>query len=108
MSSMPSHVKTREVAEEVVQEAWLGVLRGLDRFEGRSSLKTWILRILVHTAITRGEREARSVRGNPGQWVHARIDPCRSGITRLTTSRCGPCKRSRTPLADTSVTRNEA
>jgi hypothetical protein len=46
--------------------------------------------------------------GNPGQWVHARIDPCRSGITRLTTSRCGPCKRSRTPLADTSVTRNEA
>jgi RNA polymerase sigma-70 factor (ECF subfamily) len=40
MSSMPSHVKTREVAEEFVQEAWLGVLRGLDRFEGRSSLKT--------------------------------------------------------------------
>jgi RNA polymerase sigma-70 factor, ECF subfamily len=55
------YVKTRDVAEEVVQEAWLGVLNGLDRFEGRSSLKTWILRILVNTAITRGGREARVV-----------------------------------------------
>jgi RNA polymerase sigma-70 factor (ECF subfamily) len=56
-----SYVKTREVAEEVVQEAWVGVLKGLDRFEGRSSLKTWIMRILVNTAMTRGGREARSV-----------------------------------------------
>jgi RNA polymerase sigma-70 factor, ECF subfamily len=56
-----TYVKSRDVAEEVVQEAWLGVLKGLDRFEGRSSLKTWILRILVNTAKTRGGREARSV-----------------------------------------------
>jgi RNA polymerase sigma-70 factor (ECF subfamily) len=56
-----NYVKTRDVAEEVVQEAWLGVLRGLDRFEGRSSLKTWILRILVNTAATRGGREGRSL-----------------------------------------------
>jgi RNA polymerase sigma-70 factor (ECF subfamily) len=55
------HVRTRAVAEEVVQEAWLGVLDGLDRFEGRSSLKTWILRILVNRAKTRGAREARCV-----------------------------------------------
>jgi RNA polymerase sigma-70 factor (ECF subfamily) len=55
-----TYVRTRAVAEEVVQEAWLGVLKGLDRFEGRSSLKTWILRILVNTAKTRGVREARS------------------------------------------------
>ena len=55
------HVRTRAVAEEVVQEAWLGVLKGLERFEGRSSLKTWILRILVNTAKTRGVRESRSV-----------------------------------------------
>ena len=55
------YVKTRAVAEEVVQEAWLGVLNGIDRFEGRSSLRTWILRIVVNIAKTRGAREARSV-----------------------------------------------
>jgi RNA polymerase sigma-70 factor, ECF subfamily len=55
------YVSTRAVAEEVVQEAWLGVLKGLDRFEGRSSLKTWIFRILTNTAKTRGEREGRTV-----------------------------------------------
>ena len=42
------HVSSRAVAEEVVQDAWLGVLRGLDRFEGRSSLKTWIARIVAN------------------------------------------------------------
>jgi RNA polymerase sigma-70 factor, ECF subfamily len=56
-----AHVRSRAVAEEVVQEAWMGVIRGLDAFEGRSSLKTWILRIVVNTAKTRGVREARSV-----------------------------------------------
>ena len=56
-----TYVKTRAVAEEVVQEAWIGVLKGLDRFEGRSSLKTWVMRIVVNIAMTRGAREARSV-----------------------------------------------
>jgi RNA polymerase sigma-70 factor (ECF subfamily) len=55
------YVPSRAVAEEVVQETWLGVLRGIDRFEGRSSLRTWIFRILVNRARTRGERERRSV-----------------------------------------------
>jgi RNA polymerase sigma-70 factor (ECF subfamily) len=55
------YVKSRAVAEEVVQEAWLGVLAGLDRFEGRSSLRTWIIRIVANIARTRGVREARSV-----------------------------------------------
>src|SRR5688500_10166266 len=56
-----TYVKGRAVAEEVVQETWLAVIEGLDRFEGRSSLKTWILSILVNKAKTRGVREARSV-----------------------------------------------
>jgi RNA polymerase sigma-70 factor (ECF subfamily) len=55
------YVSSRAVAEEVVQEAWIGVLRGIDRFEGRSSLKTWLFRIVANTAKTRGMREARSV-----------------------------------------------
>src|SRR5213083_424417 len=66
-------VSTEAIADEVVQEAWLGVLRGLDGFEGRSSLRTWIFRILVNTAKTRGQRESRSipfsssVRAAPGE-----------------------------------------
>jgi RNA polymerase sigma-70 factor, ECF subfamily len=55
------HVRTRAVAEEVVQETWCAVLASIDRFEGRASLKTWIMRILTNRAKTRGEREARYV-----------------------------------------------
>ena len=55
------YVPTRAIAEDVVQEAWLGVLAGIGRFEGRSSLKTWIFRILTNRAKTRGERESRSI-----------------------------------------------
>jgi len=54
-------VPTASLAEDVVADTWLGVLRGIDRFEGRSSLKTWIFRILANTAKTRGQREGRSV-----------------------------------------------
>ena len=56
-----SIVRTPAVADEVVQETWLAVVRGIDGFEGRSSLKTWIHRILVNAARTRAEREARTV-----------------------------------------------
>ena len=55
------YVSTAAVAEEVVQETWLGVLRGLDSFQGRSSLRTWIFRILTNIAKTRGQREGRSL-----------------------------------------------
>lgn len=55
------YVKNRTVAEEVVQETWLGVLDGLERFEGRSSLKTWIFKILTNIATTRAARERRTL-----------------------------------------------
>jgi RNA polymerase sigma-70 factor (ECF subfamily) len=56
-----AHVRSRAVAEEVTQDAWMGVLNGLHLFEGRCSLKTWIFRILVNCAKARGVREVRSV-----------------------------------------------
>jgi RNA polymerase sigma-70 factor (ECF subfamily) len=56
-----SFVRSRAVAEEVTQETWLAVINGLDRFEGRSSLKTWIFQILKNRARTRAKRERRTI-----------------------------------------------
>ncbi|HEY6056803.1 MAG TPA: sigma-70 family RNA polymerase sigma factor [Candidatus Limnocylindrales bacterium] len=55
------YVRDRDVAEEVVQETWIAVVKGIHRFEGRSSLRTWISRIVTYQARTRGERERRTV-----------------------------------------------
>src|SRR5688500_9479650 len=55
------YVRDARVAEEVVQETWVALLEGIDRFEGRASLKTWLFRVLVKRAITRGTRERRQV-----------------------------------------------
>ena len=55
------YVPDQAIAEDVVQETWVGVLRGLDRFEGRSSLKTWLFTILTNRAKTRAQREGRYV-----------------------------------------------
>ncbi len=54
-------VRSRSVAEEVVQETWVAVLRGIGKFEGRSSLKTWMFRILTNRARTRATRESRTL-----------------------------------------------
>lgn len=56
-----AYVHDRAVAEEVAQEAWIAVLRGLSGYEGRAPLRTWILAVLVNQARTRAAREARSV-----------------------------------------------
>jgi RNA polymerase sigma-70 factor (ECF subfamily) len=54
-------VRTQAAADDVVQETWLAVIKGLDQFEGRSSLSTWIFRILINRARTHATRDARSV-----------------------------------------------
>ncbi len=56
-----AHVHNRSVADEVVQDAWMGVIRGIARFEARSSLRTWVFRIVANLAMTRAQRERRSV-----------------------------------------------
>ena len=64
-----SFVSTDAVADEVVQETWSGVIRGIDRFEGRSSLKTWLFQIVMNIARTAGSRSTarcRSPRPPPG------------------------------------------
>ena len=72
------YVPSRAVAEEVVQETWLGVLHGIGRFEERSSLKTWIFRILTNIAKTRAQREGRtlpfSALGDPVRVPEAAVD----------------------------------
>ncbi len=69
-----SFVPSRAVAEEVVQDTWLAALRGLEAFEGRSSLKTWLFRILVNRARTTGSKEQRSV---PVADPEPAVDPSR-------------------------------
>jgi RNA polymerase sigma-70 factor, ECF subfamily len=56
-----AYVASHESAEDVVQDTWLAVLRGIDRFEGRSSLRTWVFRIMMNIAKTRGVRDSRTV-----------------------------------------------
>ena len=58
-------VPSDAVAEEVVQDTWMGVVRGIERFEGRSSFKTWLFRILVNRARTSGVREHRHLPVDP-------------------------------------------
>ena len=60
-----SFVASPQSAEDVVQDAWLGMLSGLAKFEGRSSLRTWTFSILVNRARTRGAREARTLPQSP-------------------------------------------
>jgi RNA polymerase sigma-70 factor (ECF subfamily) len=78
------YVRSRDLAEEVVQDTWLGVLSGINRFEGRSSLKTWIFRILINRAKTLGVREARNIPfsalaadGGEGESDEPAVDPDR-------------------------------
>jgi hypothetical protein len=73
-----SFVPSRAVAEEVVQDTWLALLRGLDTFEGRSSLKTWLFSILLNQARSTGTREHRSV---PIADPEPAVDPARFDVS---------------------------
>ena len=87
-------VPSRAVAEEVVQDTWLAVLRGLDAFEARSSLKTWLFSILVNQARTTGTREHRSV---PVADPEPAVDP--AGSTPPAGGPIRPSTGSRPPRA---------
>src|SRR5690606_32778521 len=56
-----NHVGSRARAEEVVQDTWIAVIKGIDRFRGESSVKTWLFRILLNRARTQARRDARSI-----------------------------------------------
>ena len=72
-------VGSRAVAEEVTQDTWLGVVRGVDRFEGRSTLKTWLFHILLNRARSAAGREARA--GRPDDDIAERFDASGAWIT---------------------------
>ncbi len=65
-----TRVRTRAVAEEVAQDAWLGLLRGIDTFEGRSSLRSWLFRIVINRAISSGTRERTHLPVHDGELEH--------------------------------------
>jgi RNA polymerase sigma-70 factor (ECF subfamily) len=87
------YIANRAVADEVVQDTWLGVIQGIWAFEGRSSLKTWIIRILINRAKTRAAREGRMVVPDlfqpaeypteRGHWIHPPLLPGASPERRL-------------------------
>jgi len=94
------HVHSAGLAEDIVQETWLAVLRGLDAFQGRSSLETWIFQILVNQAKSAGRREQRVIAVDP---LHHRID-------RPGAAAGWPCPATAAPVAwpDDLVVADEA
>jgi RNA polymerase sigma-70 factor (ECF subfamily) len=72
-----AYVPTQTAAEEVAADTWLAVLEGIDRFQERSSLKTWIFRILTNKAKTRGMRERRSLPFSALESEESSVDPDR-------------------------------
>lgn len=72
-----TYVPTHEIAEEVVQETWIALLRGIDGFEGRSALRTWLFTVLVNIAKKRGLRERRDADVAVVAYTGGTVDPAR-------------------------------
>jgi RNA polymerase sigma-70 factor, ECF subfamily len=71
------YVRSHQFAEEVVQEAWIGVLKGISKFEGRSSLRTWIFTVMINIAKTRGSRERRDADAEIAAFTGGTVDRAR-------------------------------
>jgi RNA polymerase sigma-70 factor (ECF subfamily) len=71
------YVPSREIAEEVVQETWIALLRGIGNFEGRSSLRTWLFAVMINIAKTRGVRERRDADTAIAAFTGGTVDPAR-------------------------------
>lgn len=71
------YVPSREIAEEVVQETWIALLKGIDSFEGRSSLRTWLFTVMINIAKTRGVRERRGDDAEIAAFIGGTVDPAR-------------------------------
>jgi RNA polymerase sigma-70 factor, ECF subfamily len=71
------YVPSYEIAEEVVQETWIALLKGVDRFEGRSSLRTWLFAVMINIAKARGVRERRDADAAVAAYTGGTVDPAR-------------------------------
>src|SRR5690349_11144336 len=71
------YVPSREIAEEVVQETWIALLKGIDKFEGRSSLRTWLFTVMINIAKARGVRERRDTDTAIAAYTGGTVDPAR-------------------------------
>jgi RNA polymerase sigma-70 factor, ECF subfamily len=71
------YVPSHEIAEEVVQETWIALLKGIDNFEGRSSLRTWLFAVMINIAKARGVRERRDADAAIAAYTGGTVDPAR-------------------------------
>ena len=71
------YVRTDEAAEEVVQETWIALIKGIDKFEGRSSLRTWLFTVMINIAKTRGIRDRRAVDAEIAAFGGSTVDSSR-------------------------------
>jgi RNA polymerase sigma-70 factor (ECF subfamily) len=71
------YVPSREIAEEVVQETWIALIKGIAGFEGRSSLRTWLFSVMINIAKARGSRERRDADAAIAAYTGGTVDPAR-------------------------------